>query len=49
MKPLFTDVNLPSIKPSVLGLVCGADHEISTNDGTIYILKEDRTCCLFSI
>lgn len=37
MKPLFPTLNVPSIQPSVLGLVCGADHEISTNDGTIYI------------
>lgn len=37
MKPLFPTLNVPSIKPQVLGLVVDADHEISTNDGTIYV------------
>lgn len=37
MKPLFPTLNMPSIKPQVLGLVANADHEISPNDGTIYI------------
>lgn len=37
MKPLFPTLNVPSIKPQVLGLVVDADHEISTNDGVIYV------------